>query len=57
MAEKHAAHRQDLQSRSLKGDLTKAMMGTILAYTLGGSMFGAVYVLFRDKPFNASPRS
>jgi uncharacterized membrane protein len=32
MAEKQAAHRQDLKSRALKGDLTNPMMGTILAY-------------------------
>jgi hypothetical protein len=32
MAEKQAAHRHDLKSRALKGDLTSAMMGTILAY-------------------------
>jgi len=42
MAEKQAAHRQDLESRALKGDLVKSMMGTILAYiTFAGSMFGA----------------
>jgi len=49
-----AAHRQDLESRALKGDLTKAMMGTILAYiTFGGSMFGAVYLLMHDKPIQS----
>src|SRR5262249_43407716 len=54
MAEKQAAHRQDLESRALKGDLTKAMMGTILAYiTFGGSMFGAVYLLLHDKPIQS----
>lgn len=51
MAEKQAAHRQDLESRALKGDLVKSMMGTILAYiTFAGSMFGAVYLLMHDKP-------
>ena len=54
MAEKQAAHRQDLESRALKGDLTKAMMGTVLAYiTFGGSMFGAVYLLMHDKPIQS----
>jgi uncharacterized membrane protein len=54
MAEKQAAHRQDLESRALKGDLVKAMMGTILAYmTFGGSMFGAVYLLMHDKPIQS----
>jgi uncharacterized membrane protein len=54
MAEKQAAHRQDLESRALKGDLTKAMMGTILAYiTFGGSMFGVVYLLLHDKPIQS----
>ena len=51
MAEKQAAHRQDLESRVLKGDLVKSMMGTILAYiTFAGSMFGVVYLLMHDKP-------
>jgi len=51
MAEKQAAHRQELESRALKGDLTKAMMGSILAYiTFGVSMSGAVYLLLHDKP-------
>lgn len=54
MAEKQAAHRQDLESRALRGDLTKAMMGTILAYiSSGGSMFGAVYLLLHDKPIQS----
>jgi uncharacterized membrane protein len=54
MAEKQAAHRQDLESRALKGDLMKEMMGTILAYiTFGGSMFGAVYLLLHDKPIQS----
>jgi uncharacterized membrane protein len=54
MAEKQAAHRQDLESRALKGDLMKAMMGTVLAYiTFGGSMFGAVYLLLDDKPIQS----
>jgi uncharacterized membrane protein len=54
MAEKQAAHRQELESRALKGDLMKAMMGTILAYiTFGGSMFGAVYLLLHDKPIQS----
>ena len=47
MAEKQAAHRQELESRALKGDLTKAMMGSILACV---SMSGAVYLLLHDKP-------
>src|SRR5262249_40551119 len=54
MAEKQAAHRQDLESRALKGDLMKAMMGTVLAHiTFGGSMFGAVYLLMHDKPIQS----
>jgi uncharacterized membrane protein YfcA len=54
MAEKQAAHRQDLESRALKGDLAKAIRGTILAYiTFGGSMFGAVYLLLYDKPIQS----
>ena len=54
MAEKQAAHRQDLESRALKDDLMKAMMGTILAYiTFGGSMLGAVYLLLHDKPIQS----
>src|SRR5262245_30403851 len=54
MAERQAAHRQDLESRALKGDLVKAMMGTVLAYiTFGGSMFGAVYLLLHDKPIQS----
>jgi uncharacterized membrane protein len=54
MAEKQAAHRQELESRALKGDLIKAMMGTVLAYiTFGGSMFGAVYLLLHDKPIES----
>src|SRR5262249_16775980 len=54
MAEKQAAHRQDLESRALKGDLMKAMMGTILGYiTFGRSMFGAVYLLLHDKPIQS----
>jgi uncharacterized membrane protein len=51
MAETQAGHRQKLESRALRGDLTKAMMGTILAYiTFAGSMFGAVHLLLNDKP-------
>lgn len=43
MAERQLAHHHDLESRALKGDLTKAMMGTILAYiTFGGPNFEAV---------------
>ena len=39
---------------ALKGDLTKAMMGTILAYiTFGGSMFDAVYLLVHKKPIQS----
>src|SRR5262249_33617736 len=54
MAEKQAAHRQDLESRALKGDLTKAMMGTILAYIrFGGSIFGVAYPLLHDKPIQS----
>ena len=50
MAEKQAAHRQDLENRALKGDLLQSMMGTVLAYiTFGGSMFGAVH----DKPIQS----
>jgi hypothetical protein len=54
MAEKQAAHRQELESRALSGDLLKSMMGTVLAYiTFGGSMFGAVYFLLHDKPIQS----
>jgi uncharacterized membrane protein len=54
MAEKQAAHRQDLENRALRGDLAKSMMGTVLAYiTFGGSMFGAVYLLLHDKPIES----
>lgn len=54
MAEKQAAHRQDLESRALKGDLMKSMMGTVLAYiTFAGTMFGAVYLLMHDKPIQS----
>jgi len=54
MAEKQVAHRQDLESRALKGDLMKAMMATVLAYiTFGGSMFGAVYLLLHGKPIQS----
>jgi hypothetical protein len=54
MAKKQAAHRQDLESRALKGELMKSMMGTILGYTtFGGSMFGAVDLLLHDKPIQS----
>lgn len=54
MAERQLAHHHDLESRALKGDLTKAMMGTILAYiTSGGSMFDAVYLLLHKKPIQS----
>jgi uncharacterized membrane protein len=54
MAEKQAAHWQDLETRALKGDFMKSMMGTILAYiTFGGSMFGAVYLRLHDKPIQS----
>ena len=54
MAEKQAAHRQQLESLALEGDLLKSMMGTVLAYiTFGGSMFGAVYRLMHDKPIQS----
>jgi len=44
----------ELESRALKGDLAKSMMGTVLAYiTFGGSMFGAVYLLLHDKPIQS----
>jgi hypothetical protein len=51
MAENQAVHRQTLERRALSGDLTKAMMGTVLAYiTFAGAMAGAVYLLANDKP-------
>lgn len=51
MAETQAGHRQTLERRAVTGDLTKAMMGTILAYiTFAGAMAGAVYLLANDKP-------
>jgi hypothetical protein len=54
MAEKQASHRQDLESRALRGDLAKSMMGTILAYiAFGGAMHGAVYLLLHDKPIQS----
>jgi hypothetical protein len=58
MAKKEAAHRQDLESRALKGELMKSMMGTILGYTtFGGSMCGAVYLLLHDKPIQSPGRA
>jgi len=58
MAEKQAAHRQQLESRALKGDLLKSMMGTVLAYiTFGGSMFGAVYFSCTTSRYKVSWRS
>ena len=54
MAENQAGHRQAMERRALSGDITKSMMGTILAYiTFGGSMFGAVYLLLHDKPIQS----
>src|SRR5215813_4581932 len=54
MAEKQAAHRQQLESSALKGDLLKSMLGTVLAYiTFAGPMFGAVYLLMHDKPIQS----
>jgi uncharacterized membrane protein len=54
MAENQATHRQAMERRALSGDITKSMMGTVLAYiTFGGSMFGAVYLLLHDKPIQS----
>jgi uncharacterized membrane protein len=54
MAENQATHRQGMERRALSGDITKSMMGTVLAYiTLGGSMFGAVHLLLHDKPIQS----
>ena len=54
MAENQATHRQGMERRALSGDITKSMMGTVLAYiTFGGSMFGAVYLLLHDKPIQS----
>jgi uncharacterized membrane protein len=54
MAETQATHRQAMEHRALSGDITKSMMGTVLAYiTFGGSMFGAVYLLLHDKPIQS----
>jgi hypothetical protein len=54
MAETQAHHRQKLEGRALRGDLTKALMGVILAYiTFAGSMFGGVYLLLHDKPIQS----
>jgi uncharacterized membrane protein len=54
MAENQATHRQGLERRAVTGDIIKSMMGTVLAYiTFGGCMYGAVYLLFHDKPIHS----
>jgi uncharacterized membrane protein len=51
MAETQATHRQGLERFAVRGDYYKAMMGTVLGYiAFAGSMFGAIYLLFHDKP-------
>src|SRR5258705_8722650 len=54
VAETRATFCQGIGRRALSGDITKSMMGTVLAYiTFGGSMSGAVYLLLHDKPIQS----